>query len=69
VYGSGREKEAGPSGPGGFSQWARWEARPNKVKKRIFQFLFSNKFQTTTSNQFLSKKMAFSRNGPKRKVA
>jgi hypothetical protein len=38
-------------------------------KENVFQFLFSNKFQTTTSNQFLSKKMIFSRNGLKMKVA
>jgi hypothetical protein len=44
-------------------------ARPNKVKRVFFQFLFSNKFQTTVSNHILSRKKTFSRNGPKIKVA
>jgi hypothetical protein len=38
-------------------------------EKSVFQFLFSNKFQTTVSNQILSKKIAFSGNDPKIKVA
>jgi hypothetical protein len=44
-------------------------ARPSKVKRMFFQFLFSNKFQTKASNQILSRKMTFSGNGPKIKVA
>jgi hypothetical protein len=38
-------------------------------EKIVFQILFSNKFQITVSNHILSKKMTFSGNGPKMKVA
>jgi hypothetical protein len=38
-------------------------------EKIVFQILFSNKFQITVSNHILSKKMTFSGNGPKIKVA
>jgi hypothetical protein len=54
----------------GFAEQAEWEARgPVSEKNIFFQFLFSNKFQTKASTQILSKKMAFSGNGPRMKVA
>jgi hypothetical protein len=56
-------------GQAGFAEWAEREAPTQRGEKKVFQFLFSNKFQTTVSNQILSKKMAFSGNGPKMKVA
>jgi hypothetical protein len=37
--GSGREAEL--SGPGGFGQWAEWEAQAHYQRKLIFHFLFS----------------------------
>jgi hypothetical protein len=53
----------------GFTSRPGREAVAQQVRKTIFHFLISNKFQITILKSHFSKKMAFSENGPKMKVA
>jgi hypothetical protein len=66
-----RDKEGGGVERAGLASASGPErrARASKERKRILQFLFSNKFQITTSINILSRKMTFFGNGPKMKVA